>query len=70
VELGPLVLSLYVAAIATVLAAAIGIGLAALLASGRFPGRDLLDVVLTTPMVLPPTVLGYYVLVAVGRRCA
>jgi len=41
-----------------------------LLASKRFPGRELLDVIITTPMVLPPTVLGYYVLVAIGRRSA
>jgi molybdate transport system permease protein len=53
---------------ATILAAVLGIGLATLLASKRFPGRDLLDVLVTAPMVLPPTVLGYYVLVAIGRR--
>jgi ABC-type sulfate transport system permease subunit len=45
-----------------------GVGLAALLAWRRFPGRDLLDALLTAPLVLPPTVLGYYVLVALGRR--
>ena len=39
-----------------------------LLAKGRFPGRDLLDTVLTLPMVLPPTVLGYYLLVLLGRQ--
>lgn len=43
---------------------------ALLLATKRFPGRDLLDVLMTAPMVLPPTVLGYYVLVALGRRSA
>jgi molybdate transport system permease protein len=41
---------------------------AAVLANGSFPGRDLLDVLVSAPLVLPPTVLGYYVLVAVGRR--
>src|SRR4051794_12455073 len=50
------------------LAAAIGIAVAALLANYRFPGRDLLDVVFTAPLVMPPTVLGYYVLVMLGRR--
>lgn len=64
----PLVLSLQIAAAATVLAAVLGIGLATLLANVHFPGRDLVDVVATAPIVLPPTVLGYYVLVAVGRR--
>ncbi len=69
-EWSPLLLSFEVAAAATALAAVLGVALAALLAGGRFPGRDLLDVLLTAPMVLPPTVLGYYVLVAVGRRSA
>lgn len=67
-ELSPLVLSLQVAAIATALCAVIGVLLGALLAHPRTPGRDLLDVVVTAPLVLPPTVLGYYVLVALGRR--
>jgi molybdate transport system permease protein len=64
----PLVISLHVAAVATVVAGVLGLGLATLLASRRCPGRQLLDVIVTAPMVLPPTVLGYYVLVAVGRR--
>jgi molybdate transport system permease protein len=64
----PLWLSLEVAGIATLLSATLGVALGALLASRRTPGRDLLDVLFTLPMVLPPTVLGYYLLVAVGRR--
>lgn len=64
----PLILSFQVALVATLLAGVVGIALGVLLARGRFWGRDLLDVVITAPMVLPPTVLGYYVLVAVGRR--
>jgi molybdate transport system permease protein len=68
VSWAPLLLSLQVAAIATVTATVFGVALATLLATRRFPGRDLIDVLVTTPMVLPPTVLGYYVLVAVGRR--
>jgi molybdate transport system permease protein len=67
-ELGPLALSLEIATLATVIAAIVGIGLATLLANVRFRGRDLVDVVVTAPIVLPPTVLGYYLLVAVGRR--
>lgn len=65
---GPLLLSFQVATVATVAATIAGVALATLLATRRFPGRDLIDVLVTTPMVLPPTVLGYYVLVAVGRR--
>ena len=67
-DIAPLVLSLQVATLATIIAAVAGVALAALLANGRFRGRDLLDVVITAPMVLPPTVLGYYLLVALGRR--
>lgn len=69
-ELAPLVLSFQVAIAATAVSALVGIGLGALLASPRTPARNLLDILLTVPMVLPPTVLGYYVLVTVGRRSA
>ena len=69
-EWAPLLLSLQVATIATLVAGALGVAIAAALASPRMPGRDLFDVLITAPMVLPPTVLGYYVLVAVGRRSA
>jgi molybdate transport system permease protein len=68
VDLAPLVLSLQIATLATVISAIVGVGLATLLANVRFRGRDLVDVVVTAPIVLPPTVLGYYLLVAVGRR--
>lgn len=64
----PLVLSFEVAATATLLAGAAGVVLGGILARLRFPGRDLLDVLITAPMVLPPTVLGYYLLVALGRH--
>lgn len=61
-------LSLKVAGWATLLNAIFGIGVAWALARLRFPGRDLLDAILTLPMVLPPTVLGYYLLVLIGRN--
>lgn len=64
----PLLLSLRVASLATVLAAVLGIAGAYLLAKGRFPGRGLLEAVASLPIVLPPTVLGYYLLVALGAR--
>jgi molybdate transport system permease protein len=64
----PLLLSFEIAAVATLVAAGLGVALGALLAAKRFVGRDLLDVIFTAPMVLPPTVLGYYVLVLLGRR--
>jgi molybdate transport system permease protein len=70
VDLAPLVLSLEIAAVATAVATALGVAAAALLANVRFPGRDLVDVVVTAPMVMPPTVLGYYLLVLLGHHGA
>lgn len=64
----PLLLSLKVAGCATLLNLFLGVGAGFALARWRFPGRDLLDAVLTLPMVLPPTVLGYYLLVLIGKH--
>lgn len=64
----PLVLSFEVASAATLLAAILGVALAGLMARARFPGSDLVDALITAPMVLPPTVLGYYLLVVLGRN--
>lgn len=61
-------LSLKVACWATLLALVFGVAFGYLLARKRFPGRELLDAVLTLPMVMPPTVLGYYLLVLIGRE--
>ena len=63
-----LALSLKVAGFATAITLVLGTATGFLLARLRFPGRDLLDTLLTLPMVLPPTVLGYYLLVLLGRR--
>lgn len=64
----PLLLTLKVAGWATVLATAAGVLIALAVARLRFPGRELLDAMMTLPMVMPPTVLGYYLLVLIGRR--
>jgi len=64
----PLLLTLKVAGWATALNLFLGVGVGYVLARKRFWGRDLLDAILTLPMVMPPTVLGYYLLVLVGRR--
>jgi molybdate transport system permease protein len=64
----PLALSFRVSAIATFLVIVAGLPLAWLLGRRRFPGRDLLSVVVLLPMVLPPSVLGYYLLLFVGRQ--
>jgi molybdate transport system permease protein len=65
----PLWLSLKVASTATLLACAIGIPLARLL-SRRWPGKGLALGLVNLPLVLPPTVLGYFLLVLFGRRGA
>ena len=61
-------LSLKVAGWATALNLVLGIAVGFFLARVRFPGRDLIDTLLTLPMVMPPTVLGYYLLVLIGRK--
>ncbi len=64
----PLLLSLKVAGWATFFATVIGIAVALGLARWRSSWCDVVDSVLTLPMVLPPTVIGYYLLVVLGRR--
>jgi molybdate transport system permease protein len=64
----PLFLTLKVAGWATLLATIAGVLIAYALARLRFPGREVLDAMMTLPMVMPPTVLGYYLLVLLGRR--
>jgi molybdate transport system permease protein len=63
----PLWLSLRVAAMATLVSLALGLWIAYRLANRRFRGKELLDALVTLPLVLPPTVLGYYLLVVLGR---
>jgi molybdate transport system permease protein len=64
----PLALTLKVAGFATLLALLTGGLCGFLLARYSFRGRDVLDAVCTLPMVMPPTVLGYYLIVIIGRR--
>jgi molybdate transport system permease protein len=66
--LAPLVLSFEVSLVATLLAGIFGIALAGVLSGRRFVGAELLDALLNAPLVLPPTVLGYYLLVLLGRE--
>jgi len=61
-------LSIRVAIVATILNALIGIPVAYLLARRTFRGRALVDLLVTLPLVLPPTVTGYYLIVLLGRR--
>jgi len=63
-----LVLTLKVAGWATALNVVLGVGVGYAMARWRFIGRDVADAMLTLPMVMPPTVLGYYLLVLIGSH--
>jgi len=66
--LEPLWLTLKVASLATLAAFFIGVALAFPITRKRFPGREWLDAFFTLPLVMPPTVLGYYLIVLMGRN--
>lgn len=66
-NLEPLLLSFQVALTASLIATVVGVLVAGVLATVKFPGRNVIDALITAPMVLPPTVLGYYLLVSIGR---
>jgi molybdate transport system permease protein len=70
IDLEPLLLSFEVASLATCIAAALGVAIAGVLTLRRVWGREFIDAAITAPMVLPPTVLGYYLLVLLGRESA
>jgi len=63
----PLLLSLQVATLATLLAGATGLALALWLAKKDFPGKSAVDMLISLPLVLPPSVVGYYLLLLLGR---
>ena len=63
-----ILLSLRVATVATLVATPIGIALAYLLARRNFWGKSLVDALVHLPLVLPPVVTGYLLLLAFGRR--
>ena len=63
-----LILSLQVATIATILAFIIGLTLALWLAKSNFRGKEVVETLINLPLILPPTVLGYYLLVILGRN--
>jgi molybdate transport system permease protein len=61
-------LSFLIVSVATLIVAVMGLILAYVLAKFNFRGKELLDACLTMPLVLPPTVTGYYLIVLLGRR--
>jgi molybdate transport system permease protein len=61
-------LSLLVSILATVWVGIVGTASGLLLARKRFPGRAFLDLLVTLPLILPPTVTGYYLILLLGRK--
>ena len=70
IDWAPLWLSLRIASLSTIVTLVAGTGFALLLAWRRLPARNVIDALVSAPLVLPPTVLGYYLLVVLGRDSA
>jgi len=64
----PIMLSLKVSIVSSIMVVASGILIAYILARKQFKWKEMFDVLLTLPMVLPPTVTGYYLIVIFGRN--
>jgi molybdate transport system permease protein len=69
-EAFPIFLSLRVAAVSLCIAAPIGLSLAFIQARRRYPLRGLVDALVLLPLVLPPSVVGFFLVVVFGRRGA
>lgn len=63
-----ILLSLQVATLATFMVAVAGLAVAYFLATRKFAGKDLIEIIFTLPLVLPPTVVGYYLIILFGRN--
>ncbi len=67
-DFSPLLLSVEVALVATAISLVVALLVAWALSSLEFQGKEVLDAVFALPLVLPPTVLGYYLLILIGRE--
>ena len=67
-EIEALVLSLKISSVAVVCSLPFAIAAAYLLARGRFPAKTIVDVILHLPLILPPVVMGYLLLVTFGTK--
>ncbi|WP_414049031.1 molybdate ABC transporter permease subunit [Macrococcus animalis] len=66
--LSPIIISLKVATIATLLSLVIGIVLHYLIGQKSFPGKSIIETIIMLPMVLPPTVVGFILLITLGKN--
>lgn len=64
---GPLLLSIQVTAVASLIILVFGVALAIGLARSRFRGQTLVETIVLLPLVLPPSVVGYYLLIGLGN---
>ena len=67
IDLFPLYLSIKVSVIATAISFFIGLAIAWVMAKKEFVGKNFLDALVMQPLIIPPTVLGYYLLVILGN---
>ncbi|WP_170310105.1 molybdate ABC transporter permease subunit [Thalassospira povalilytica] len=67
-EIEALLLSLRISGVAVLCALPFAILVATALALGRFPGRFILDAIVHLPLILPPVVMGYLLLIGFGTR--
>ena len=68
--LEPIFLSLRIASIATVFSFFLGVFLAYILNKRKIPGKNFWETLITLPMILPPSVTGYFLLILLGKRGA
>lgn len=66
--LGCILLTLKIAGVATLIASTLGVAVAWFMARSRFPGKRWLDAICALPLVLPPTVIGYCLVLLLGKR--
>lgn len=64
----PILLSLKIAVIATIVSLLLGVSLAYLLNKRRIHGKNIWETLITLPMILPPSVTGYFLLMLLGKR--
>lgn len=66
--LSPILISIKVAVIATIFTLVIGVYLARIFTKYNFKGKDILEVLIILPMIMPPSIIGYGLLILIGKR--
>jgi molybdate transport system permease protein len=64
----PLSITLWIATISSILVLCSGVGIAYIFARREFQGKELAELLLTLPLVLPPTVIGYLLVILIGKN--